>query len=227
MDRSRLIIIPAYNEADTIKDIVRKASAFGMVVVTDDHSTDETAKIARDAGAQVLSSETNLGYEEMLNRGFAYAMAHGFESIVTIDADGEHDPSLIEAFFVALTAGHNALVLGIRPRKQRFSEIVMGWYFRRVFGVDDILCGMKGYRLATLKTSKLAGGAHVGTGAVIEALRRREPFTQIHVWGRPRADSPRFGDKIRGNIKIFGVFFRILVDDLLLSCKQKPRRAIR
>jgi len=214
MDRSRLIIIPAYNEEKTIENIVRRASVFGKVVVVDDCSTDNTVKISRDAGAYVLSSEKNYGYDETLNRGFAYAVDNHFENIVTIDADGEHDPALLKEFFSALAIQGNALVLGMRPSKQRFAEIVMGWYIRKVFGAEDILCGMKGYTLATLKASKAGGGANVGTGAAVESLRRREPFRQIKVWGKPRLDSPRFGRKIQGNIKIFKAFFRILVDDI-------------
>ncbi|MCB5363034.1 glycosyltransferase family 2 protein [Pusillimonas sp. CC-YST705] len=210
MDRSRLIIIPAYNEEKTIGEIVCKAKVYGTVLVVDDFSSDKTVEIARASGAEVLVPSSNGGYENTLNRGFTYALEKGYQNVVTIDADGEHEPSLLNDFFHVLETTHCHLVLGIRPRKQRLAEVVMGYYFNFIFGAKDILCGMKGYSIVALRNSELPGGAGIGTAAAVHALRKGEAFQQIDVWGKPRVDSPRFGNRIRGNIKIFKVFFNII-----------------
>lgn len=214
MDRSKLILIPAYNEAGTIADVVKKARQYGTVVVVDDRSTDDTARLATEAGALVLTNETNEGYEGNLNRGFSYAIANDYLSIVTIDADGEHDPSLLELFFDALVKYDYPIVLGVRPKKQRFAEIVMGLYCDVAYGVNDILCGMKGYKLSLLKEVSVRAGDKIGTAAAMQALRQGTSFVQIPVSGVQRIDQPRFGSIYRANLRIFKTLADTVMDDL-------------
>ncbi len=148
MDRSRIaILIPAFREAATIGSVVRAAREHAEVIVVDDASPDETGAEAARAGAIVIRNETNLGYDGTLNRAFEEALARGFAYAITMDADGEHDPALVASFKSLLADEGMPLVLGVRPHKQRFAEIVMGLYVRLRFGARDILCGMKGYDL--------------------------------------------------------------------------------
>ncbi|TCN17284.1 glycosyltransferase family 2 protein [Sinorhizobium americanum] len=214
MDRSKLILIPAYNEAGTIAGVVKKAVQYGTVVVVDDRSTDDTARLATEAGALVLTNEKNEGYEGNLNRGFSYAIANDYVTIVTIDADGEHDPSLLELFFDALIENDYPIVLGFRPRKQRFAEIIMGIYCNLVYGVNDILCGMKGYNLSLLKEVSVRAGDKVGTAAATQALRQGISFLQIPVSGVQRTDQPRFGSIYRANLRIIKTLAETVMDDL-------------
>ncbi|MEO6923291.1 MAG: glycosyltransferase family 2 protein, partial [Bryocella sp.] len=146
MDRSRVaIVIPAWNESATIADVVRSARAYGLPIVVDDGSTDETAALAREAGAEVISHEQNRGYDGALNSGFQRASELECEIIVTADADGQHDPMLITKFVDAIDRGAD-VVIGIRSRKQRFAEHLFALYTRIRYGIEDPLCGMKAYR---------------------------------------------------------------------------------
>ena len=214
MDRSRLgIVIPALNEAGTIAPVVEKASAFGTVIVVDDGSTDETGEVARQAGAEVVRHDGNKGYDAALSSGFARADELGFDAAVSLDADGEHDPQILADFAAKLEKA--PLVLGVRPRKQRVAEVVMGIYFKVRFGVEDILCGMKGYSMELYREN--GGFDHVGsvgTELALNSIKRGHAFVQVPVKGRSRQGRPRFGSLIKGNWRIFKALFRVIGIDV-------------
>jgi glycosyltransferase involved in cell wall biosynthesis len=95
---STLAVIPCYNEEATIGSIViRVKRHVKTVLVVDDGSIDETAKIAKEAGAVVLSHKKNMGKSAGIKTGFKYALIHGFDYVVTIDGDGQHNPDEIPA----------------------------------------------------------------------------------------------------------------------------------
>jgi glycosyltransferase involved in cell wall biosynthesis len=99
------VIIPALNEADTLPSVLadlRRSVPWADVVVVDDGSTDDTAVVARREGAVVLSLPFNLGIGGALRTGFRYAVAHGYERAVQLDADGQHDPDAIPVLLDAL-----------------------------------------------------------------------------------------------------------------------------
>lgn len=216
MDRSRLaILIPAFREAATIGAVVKAAREYADVIVVDDASPDETGAEAANAGAIVVRNETNLGYDGTLNRAFEKAQELGFGFAVTMDADGEHNPALVNAFKMLLMEEAVPLVLGVRPRKQRFAEIVMGLYVRLRFGVKDILCGMKGYDMKLV----LANGGFdhtnsIGTELAINSLRRGIAFRQIPVSGTQRRDAPRFDRHLRANMRILAALGKIIRSDI-------------
>ncbi|MEP2827844.1 glycosyltransferase family 2 protein [Parvibaculum sp.] len=216
MDRSRIaILIPAFREAATIGAVVKAAREYADVIVVDDASPDETGAEAANAGAIVIRNENNLGYDGTLNRAFEEALSRGFAFAITMDADGEHNPALVNAFKALLMEEAVPLVLGVRPRKQRFAEVVMGLYVRLRFGVKDILCGMKGY---DMKLALANGGFDhtnsIGTELAINSLRRGTPFRQIPVSGTQRQDAPRFDRRLRANMRILAALGEILRADI-------------
>lgn len=216
MGRSRLIVvIPAHNEEATIGAVVRGAAAHAEVVVVDDCSTDGTAAAARAAGAHVVSNAVNLRYDGSIAAGFAEAERLGADAVVTMDADGEHAPERVAEFRRLLLDENVPLVLGVRPRKQRLAEVVVGWYVRLRYGVKDVLCGMKGFHMALYREND--GFDHVGgvnTELALNAIRRGHAFRQIPVWGTPRADAPRFGRALRANWQILRALGRVLALDV-------------
>ncbi len=215
MDRPRLaILIPAFREEATIGKVVAAARAFADVIVVDDASPDATGERAAEAGATVIRNDENRGYDGTLNRAFEEAVMRGYTHAVTMDADGEHDPALVATFGNLLTENDVTLVLGVRPRKQRFAEIVMGLYVRLRFGADDILCGMKGYDLRL--AAENGGFDHtnsIGTELAINSLRRGARFRQVPVSGTRRQDAPRFDRLLRANLRIFAALANIIRDD--------------
>jgi glycosyltransferase involved in cell wall biosynthesis len=111
-----LAIVPAYNEADTVGEVVRGLRALeGVdVVVVDDGSTDGTARVARAAGARVLDLPVNLGIGGAVQCGYLYAARGGYDVAVQVDADGQHVPGEIPRLLAPLARGDADLVLGSR-----------------------------------------------------------------------------------------------------------------
>ncbi len=115
---SCLAVVPAYNEAGTVADVVqalRVKTPQLDVIVVDDGSTDETASLAGAAGARVLQLPFNLGIGGAVQAGFKYADEQGYDYMVQVDADGQHDPGEIAKLFSALDdAGEADMICGTR-----------------------------------------------------------------------------------------------------------------
>src|SRR5690554_6621995 len=97
LDRT-LVVMPALNESASVGSViaeVRAALPHVTVLVVDDGSTDDTSAIARGAGALVATLPFNLGVGGAMRAGFRYALENGFERVVQIDADGQHDPASV------------------------------------------------------------------------------------------------------------------------------------
>jgi glycosyltransferase involved in cell wall biosynthesis len=203
MARSGLgIIIPALNEAQSIADVIAGARQFGTVVVVDDGSIDGTAAIARSAGADVVRHESNRGYDAALNSGFARAASLGCEAVVTLDADGQHDPLLLLQFVAALDQDA-VLVVGVRDRFQRIGERVFSWVARMRWHIRDPLCGMKGYRMELYRQlGHFDSYGSIGTELAIFAADHGLKIIEIPVLTRARAGVPRFGRRLVGNWRI-------------------------
>lgn len=215
MERHRIgIVIPAFNESATIVSIVSGTVQYGSPIVVDDGSTDETGILAMEAGAAVIRTVVNLGYDQALNLGFAHAEKLGCEYIITIDADGQHDPAILKSFIQALDDGAD-VVVGTRDRRQRLAEHIFAWVASPKWGIRDPLCGIKAYRIEAYRAlGYFDSYGSIGTELVIHAARNGKNITQISVMTRDRADASRFGWRLSANKKILralwlGVFPRV------------------
>ena len=110
------IVIAAYNEATTIKDVINDLQASGLhnIVIVDDGSTDATSQIVKDSGAYLLRHHVNRGQGAALQTGIEYAKLHGAEFFVTFDADGQHLPSDVSLMLHALIESEADIALGSR-----------------------------------------------------------------------------------------------------------------
>jgi glycosyltransferase involved in cell wall biosynthesis len=109
------VLIPAYNEAGTIRDLVERVLLqVPAVVVVDDGSTDDTSGQLQGLPVTVLRNERNLGKASSLWRGFAHAMAEGAEHIITLDGDGQHRPEDIPRLLRLVQRSPDSIVIGSR-----------------------------------------------------------------------------------------------------------------
>lgn len=112
-----LVVVPAFNEAESLGSVVSRIREIGFqVVVVDDGSEDQTSDVARAAGARVLTLPINLGVGGALQCGFRYAIENGYQVVVQCDADGQHSPDHISSLVQALTESGASLVIGSRFR---------------------------------------------------------------------------------------------------------------
>ena len=178
-----LVIIPALDAERTIGAVVRDCKAInGDVLVIDDGSSDRTADVAREAGAEVISHPVNRGKGAALKTAFAYALEHGFDAVVTLDADGQHLPREIPKFFAAREETGADLIIGGRahlfgqmlPRRRfanRFSARCIA--FASKTNVTDSQSGFRLYSTQLLRAIRLrTDGFEMESEVIVHAGRR-------------------------------------------------------
>lgn len=112
-----LVVIPAFNESGTIGRVLDGLCAAAPavdVLVVNDGSRDDTARIARQRGVFVVSHPFNLGYGAALQTGYKFADRRGYDHVVQMDADGQHDPADVAHLLAPLDAGTADVVIGSR-----------------------------------------------------------------------------------------------------------------
>jgi glycosyltransferase involved in cell wall biosynthesis len=149
--RKMLVLVPAYNEADRIAPVIREASGYLPVLVVDDGSSDNTSAVAVQQGAELLSQEPNQGKGAALRAGFSFAINNHYDAVITLDADGQHDPAEIPHFIEAFRKRRADLIIGARdfrlmPVVRRMTNTFGRWSFSWAVGqlVQD---NQSGYRL--------------------------------------------------------------------------------
>jgi len=155
-DASVLALIPGYEEGPRIAAVVEAAARHLPVLVVDDGSTDDTAANAEAAGALVLRQRPNQGKGAALRAGFRHALDAGCDAVVTLDADGQHDPEEIRGFLAAFARPGAAgprpeLIVGRRdfsrmPPVRRLSNSVGTAAFSWAVG-QHVPDNQSGYRL--------------------------------------------------------------------------------
>lgn len=146
-----LALIPAYNEAQRIGPVVAGALAHLPVLVVDDGSRDETVQVAEAAGATVLRQVPNQGKGAALRAGMRWALDAGYAAVVTLDADGQHDPDELPIFLDRFTSTGGDLIIGRRdfehmPLVRRIANTLGRWSFSWAVG-QPIYDNQSGYRL--------------------------------------------------------------------------------
>jgi glycosyltransferase involved in cell wall biosynthesis len=155
-------IIAGYNAGEMIAAVIRGALRHVQtVIVADDGSTDGTAQIAREAGAEVVGLPENRGKGNALRVLFAEARRRGFSAVIALDADGQHDPDDIPAFLEVHRVHPNAILTGSRmgapdhiPRHRHNSMVVARFFISLAANqfIEDTQCGFRLYPLAVIES---------------------------------------------------------------------------
>ena len=139
----------------------------------------------------------------MPNSGFIKADELKCEFVVTIDADGQHNPEILGKI-ISLQEEHADIVICIRDSQQRFAEYCFALFTKVLYGISDPLCGLKGYRMSIYKTlGHFDSYNSIGTELALFAVRSGYQLQQIPIVVQERNDLPRFGRKLYANYKIF------------------------
>jgi glycosyltransferase involved in cell wall biosynthesis len=163
MGRDVLIVIPAYNEAETIatvlKGLQQAVPQFDRVVVNDG-SSDATGEVVAGLGEKQLKLPCNLGYGQALQTGLKYALIRGYDIIVSMDADGQHRPEDVLHLVDALRESGADMVIGSRfcngtpyntPLSRRLGQLLFSHLTRLLLGrrIYDTSSGFKALRATT------------------------------------------------------------------------------
>lgn len=145
------VLIPAFNEVKHIVDVIKKAKQFLPVIVVDDGSKDETASVSIKAGAVVYKQVPNQGKGAALQRGFHEAVKSGYDFLITMDADGQHDPEELPLFLKSFEETRADLIIGYRdfsqmPLVRKIANSSGGIAFSWAVG-QKIRDNQSGYRL--------------------------------------------------------------------------------
>jgi glycosyltransferase involved in cell wall biosynthesis len=197
-----LVVMPAFNEEEAVADVVREvfATVPGVgVLVVDDGSVDTTSRQAAAAGATVLRLPINLGVGGAMRAGFKYALQNGYDCVVQVDSDGQHDPRSIPELVAALD--RYDIVMGARfagvgeysvrgPR--RWAMVVLSGVLSRIAGTK-LTDTTSGYRASGPRAVRLFAVHYPSEylGDTVESLviahRAGLTITQLPVAMRPRA----------------------------------------
>lgn len=162
--------MPAYNAGATIARVAEEALRPGCpLLVVDDGSMDGTAEQVADLPVEVIRHPVNLGKGAALRTGFAWALDKGFSGIVTLDADGQHDPSAIPR--LAAAALEQEMDILIASRATQFDEMagLRSWWNRfgvwcmrkkTGFEITDSQSGFRYYSARLLETVNLTGSGY-------------------------------------------------------------------
>lgn len=189
----RAYLIPAYQAVASVESVLtglRERDPEGALLLVDDGSTDGTGDVARQLGVDVVTHDVNRGKGVALRSGFAWLRERGFETAVTVDADGQHRAE--DAVMLARhPAEAGAIVLGIRdlvrdgaPKASRFSNKFSNFWVSRFAGrpLRDTQCGLRRYPLAaTLGLGSDARGYGFECEMLVRAARRGIPIVEVPV----------------------------------------------
>lgn len=202
------IVIPAYNEAATIRDIAERALRHGKaVIVVDDGSRDGTARALEGLAVQLLRNEENQGKAAALWRGAQAALANGVDAVITLDGDGQHVPEDIPRLIAVAQQNPGSIVIGARladrhaiPKLRYFANRVAVFVLSWACGqrLDDSQSGFRIYPAELLRVLVIPHDrAHsfvFESEVLIEAARLGHPCVMVPIAAiyRPGARASHF-----------------------------------
>jgi glycosyltransferase involved in cell wall biosynthesis len=155
------ILIPAYNAQETLGSVLKKVEPLKIdTIVVDDGSSDETKRVASENGAHLLENPLNLGKGAALQTGFQYILQKGYQLIITLDADGQHDPSEIPSLLEIFQSVKPDILIASRAAEfRRMTFLRRFWNRLGVKAVarlchSDITDSQSGFRLIRAKVLK-------------------------------------------------------------------------
>ena len=228
-------LIPALNAANTLEPVVRGAlQQIETVVLIDDGSADGTADVAARAGATVLKHEVNRGKGAALKTGFKWACEHGFDGVVTLDADGQHLPREIPKFIDCHATTGGDLIIGGRAHlfgqmlpRRRMANRFSAWSIAFASGtnITDSQSGYRYYSTRLLRGLKLRSNGFAMESEVIVRAGRggfKVLTTPIDL-GFVDGQSTSHYKPLKDTVRIFAVVFVTLLECLLKSESRRQK----
>ena len=203
------IIIPAFNEENTIYNVVKNIyMALGNdinIIVVNDCSNDSTSIKAKEAGAKVLDLKSNHGYSKAIEVGIKSALENlDVKFLMTMDADGQHNAQSLKEIIKKAYNNNSDVVVGYRPKFARYSEVIYSIYFRLRYKIIDPLSGLKLYKTTLIREfGCFETFDSIGTEILTYALEVKKNVEQVPIKINDREGTkPRFGSGWKPNLRI-------------------------
>ncbi|MBI2472932.1 glycosyltransferase family 2 protein [Candidatus Uhrbacteria bacterium] len=185
-------VIPAYNEETTIAEVLQKTKPFvDQIILVNDGSSDQTAQRALAQGVRVVNHSVNRGLGASLGTGFAAAQYLGADAVITLDADGQHDPAEIKKFIEAIEHGAD-VVIGSRmltgfdgmPWYRQVAQVLGNLVTFCLFGawVTDSQSGFRAFtRFALQQIQIKTNRMEVSSEIIAEAKRHKLNLVEVPI----------------------------------------------
>jgi glycosyltransferase involved in cell wall biosynthesis len=202
-----LIIIPVLNEALSLPYVLSEISGFKDldILVVDDASTDSSVKVCHEYGVKILPLKISLGAWGATQAGMRYALMHGYDSIITMDGDGQHHGFDIPKLLIAAKQQPDAaVVIGESVSRGSYLRHIAWRFFRIItgIGIEDITSGFRLYRhraieLLTNKGATLLDYQDVGVLLMLKSAGLKVVETRVSTTKRLHGKSHLFSTWIK------------------------------
>lgn len=220
------ILIPVYNESKNIGRVVNavRAKKFDCIVI-DDGSIDGSGAMAKAAGATVLAQEFKQGKGYSLQRGFEYVLTQGYDGVIVMDGDAQHDAQDLSLFIAEANIHPNSIITGnrmhnaqgmplVRYTTNRLMSLLISWACRQ--SLPDTQCGYRYIGRDVLKNITLrCNSFEIETEMLIEASRKGFKIYSVPIktiYGDEESHIHPVKDTIR--------FFSYFIKEIFLSTKK-------
>lgn len=233
-----LVLIPAYNEEGAIGAVVwevRETLPEVPVLVVDDGSSDATANVARAAGARVLSLPCHLGLGGCVQAGYRLAFELGYEEVVPIDGDGQHDPRYIPVLLEALRTFDCEMAIGVRRQSlggvttspvRRMGILFFRLLLRLILGrpVSDPTSGFVAVNRRALEVfARSFPLEYPEIETLVVLQRRRFRFVEVPCPVRPRLAGRSTITPVRSIYYVVHVLLGVFVNVLRMDARRAAR----
>ncbi|AFZ70034.1 glycosyl transferase [Caldisphaera lagunensis DSM 15908] len=208
------VVTTTYNEEENIGELIKRIRGLGFkvyMIVVDDSSTDNTAKIS-----YMLANKTIVKKREGQTIGLWYGILNSKDNIVvTIDADLENPPELIPFMLNEFIKNDCGVLVASRDRLPRFSEKMSSKIFKKIIKVNDVYSNFRIYKKQCLNGFTPRLGETFGLELLLFLKKNKCKFCEFTYHAPPRRANPRIGGKVKANIRALNSTLKSLIGDLI------------
>jgi hypothetical protein len=232
-----LVKLAAFNESENIREVLGEMPEGVDVLVIDDGSTDNTGEVAQEYGAMVIRHSINLGQGSADISGFMYALDEGYEIVIEMDADGQHDPQDITHFVEAMRESDADVITGSRvlgSTDKNYSQLrsfFLPYYTKLLnsltgYNLTDSMCGFKAFRMSTVRKDReifdeVIESQYLASELYIRLSHREYKITEIPIHIGARGAGMSRKGTFRYGLRVLRIMLRVWLMEKLISKRKR------